>query len=553
MSFVVERLTFRYPAQESLALNGVDLAIAPGQVTWLTGALGSGTSTLLLLLSGLAPRLTGGERHGSVTFAGRDPVGGHPLVDGLGYLGAAPGLQLSGVTKRVHDEVAVGPMNLGWPRERILLAVATAMRRVGVEHLADRSPGALSGGETQRVLLAALLAAAPRVWLLDEPFSALDRLNRERVGALLRDLAHEGATVIVSCDDADAMVAVADRMVVLQRGAVVLDGSPQQLLAGDALLATGASTTDAATLAQAAGFPAPRPIDSITLLGRIVARPAQQVRSPTQSVAGPAAAPRLSFERVHFGYPAGAPVLDETNLLISAGEATGLFGTNGAGKSTLLRLAMALEQPTSGVVRTLDQATAGSGPEDFAPRIGFLFQQPERQLFAPSVRAECAVAPRLAGWAAGRIRTATDAVLGELELLDVADEHPYDLPLPRRRLVALASILVSDPILLLLDEPTAGLDGASRERVIAAVRQRVSHGVAVLAITHDAVFAHEALDRGLLLQQGRIVHDGAVRDLLNDHDLSRPAALAVGLRLGLPQGADRRRDVAKFLTSAQRM
>lgn len=553
MSFVIERLTFRYPAQESLALNGVDLAIAPGQVTWLTGALGSGTSTLLLLLSGLAPRLTGGERHGSVTFAGRDPAGGHPLVDGLAYLGPAPGLQLSGITKRVQDEVAVGPMNLGWPRERILAAVATAMGRVGVEHLADRSPGALSGGETQRVLVAALLAAAPRVWLLDEPFSALDRLNRERVGALLRAVAREGATVVVSCDDADAMVAVADRMVVLQRGAVALDGPPQQLLAGDALLATGASTTDAATLAGAAGLPAPRPIDSVTLLGRIVARPAHQVLSPTRSVAVPLAVPRLAFERVRFGYPAGPPVLDETNLLISEGEATGLFGTNGAGKSTLLRLAMALEQPTSGVVRTLDQATAGSAPEELAPRVGFLFQQPERQLFAPSVRAECAVAPRLAGWAAARIRTATDAVLKELELLDVAEEHPYDLPLPRRRLVALASILVSDPILLLLDEPTAGLDGASRERVIAAVRQRLSRGVAVLAITHDAVFAHEALDRGLLLQQGRIVQDGAVRDVLDDHELSRPAALAVGLRLGLPLGADRRRDVAKLLTSAQRM
>ena len=256
---------------------------------------------------------------------------------------------------------------------------------------------------------------------------------------------------------------------------------------------------------------------------------------------------------MQFGYASGPPVLTETNLTIATGEAVGLFGKNGAGKSTLLRLAMALEQPTSGLVQTLGEATTGRGPEDLAPQVGFLFQQPERQLFAPSVHAECAVAPTLAGWHPDRIREAANGVLAELDLLDAADEHPYDLPLPRRRLVALASILVTDPILLLLDEPTAGLDGASRERVVAALRRRVARGVTALVITHDASFAHEALDRGLLLHHGRIVHDGAVRDVLDDTELSRPAALAVALRLGLPIGGDRRRDVAAVLSSTEWM
>lgn len=549
MRYVAERLTFRYPAQSTLALDCLDITFAPGQVTWLTGALGSGTSTLLLALSGLAPRITGGERSGNLTCDSRDPATRHPLVDGVAYLGPAPSLQLSGVAKTVRDEVAVGPMNLGWARDRIIAAADAAMERTGVTHLADRAPGTLSGGETQRVLLAALLASAPRAWLLDEPFSALDRINRERVGALLREFARDGATVIVSCDDADAMAAVADRVVVLQRGRVALDGTPTDLLAGDALLATGASTTDAATLAQLAGLKAPRPITTPALLQRVAARP-NHAATPMTTVPPPASGtPRLTLEQVRFGYPAGPLVLTETNLVIGSGESVGLFGKNGAGKSTLLRLAMALEQPTGGVVRTLDTPTTGAGPEDFAPRVGFLFQQPERQLFASSVRSECAVAPTLAGWTAERTREATAGVLAELDLLDAADEHPYDLPLPRRRLVALASILVTDPILLLLDEPTAGLDGASRERVVAAIRRRVERGVTVLAITHDASLAHEALDRGVLLQAGRIVHDGAVRDVLDDNELSRPAALAVALRLGLPIGADRRQNVAEVLSS----
>ena len=553
MRFGTQQLTFRYPAQEQLALDGVTLAIHPGTVTWLTGALGSGTSTLLLALSGLAPRLTGGERGGTVACAGRDPADRPPLLEGIGYLGPAPALQLSGVAKTVRDEVAVSPTNLGWSRERIVAAVGEAMRRTGVADLADRAPGALSGGETQCVLLAALLAAAPRVWLLDEPFSALDRKSRHAIGALLRELADDGATVIVSCDDADAMVDVADRLVVLQRGTVVLDGIPKVLLAGDALLAAGASTTDAATLAAAAGYTAPRPISTQALLSQLPPQAHLQVTAlPSPVVIAPGMT-RLALEQVQFAYPSGPPIVSDGNVLVTAGDAVGLFGANGAGKSTLLRLAMALEHPTGGVVRTLGESTAGRGPEDLAPRVGFLFQQPERQLFAASVRAECAVAPILAGWAPAHILEATSGVLAELDLLDVADEHPYDLPLPRRRLVALASILVTDPILLLLDEPTAGLDGASRTRVVDVIRNRVALGVAVLAITHDAAFAHEALDRALLLQQGRIVHDGVVRDVLNDNELRRPAALAAALQLGLPGGADRGRDVINALTSTLRI
>lgn len=252
----------------------------------------------------------------------------------------------------------------------------------------------------------------------------------------------------------------------------------------------------------------------------------------------------LSFAEVGFAYSGGAAVLASVSFAVAAGEGVGLFGANGAGKSTLLRLAMALEQPSTGAIMTLDRPTLGLNPEDLAPRAGFLFQQPERQLFATSVRSECSLAPRLAGWERARVSAAVTAVLSELGLSDTAEEHPYDLPLPRRRLVALAAILAADPDLLLLDEPTAALDFTSRELVIRAVRARVERGKAVLAITHDAVFAHEALERGLLLERGRVVHDGPTRDVIDDQRLVRPAALAVALVLGLPPGQDRRADVA---------
>jgi energy-coupling factor transport system ATP-binding protein len=164
-----------------------------------------------------------------------------------------------------------------------------------------------------------------------------------------------------------------------------------------------------------------------------------------------------------------------------------------------------------------------------------------------SVRAECALAPRLAGWTADRTHAAVRATLQELGLADTADDHPYDLPLPQRRLVALAAILAADPELILLDEPTAALDFASRERVIDVIRERIRRGRTVVAITHDADFAHEALERGLVLEGGRPVHDGPVRTIIDDQRMVRPAALAIALALGIPAGRDRRADIAGTL------
>jgi energy-coupling factor transport system ATP-binding protein len=250
---------------------------------------------------------------------------------------------------------------------------------------------------------------------------------------------------------------------------------------------------------------------------------------------------------VGFRYPGGPVVFDGVSFEVRPGEAVGLFGPNGSGKSTLLRLAMALEQPMTGTIRTLERATTGLHPENLAPRVGFLFQQPERQLFATSVRGECAVALQLAGWSASRIEGAVSEVLEELGLAEVATEHPYDLPLPRRRLVALASILVAGPELVLLDEPTAGLDATSRERVIKVIRDRVAGGLAALVITHDAIFAHETLGRAIQLREGYLIDDGPARNVLEGTRMTRPAALAVAIELGIPTGRDGRDAVASEL------
>ena len=269
---VLQGVTFAYPGARVPALSGVTLELRPGEVTWIYGPLGAGASTLLMAIAGLAPRHTGGTLEGPVSVSGHDPATEYrnpELLGRVAYVTASPRVQLSEVAATVFEEVAFAPANLGWPRERIGRSVAAAMDRLGVGHLALRAPTTLSGGEMQRVVIASMLALDPAVWLLDEPSTALDRAGRVAVGELMREAAAGGATVVVATEDADGMLEVADRLVVLSGGRVALDGSPKQILRGEELWGTGVGSTSVATLAHRAhalngaapGLQPPYPLD----------------------------------------------------------------------------------------------------------------------------------------------------------------------------------------------------------------------------------------------------------------------------------------------------
>ena len=256
----------------------------------------------------------------------------------------------------------------------------------------------------------------------------------------------------------------------------------------------------------------------------------------------------LSFDRVAFDY-GGGPVLRDVSFTVEAGQGVALFGPNGAGKTTVTRLAMGLLHPREGLVTTVGRETTGLGPEDLADVAGYLFQQPEAQLIERTVRSEIAFGPTCLGWNPERIAQSVASVMNELDLSAEVETHPYDLPLARRRIVALGSTLVSGPKLLLLDEPTAALDRNSRELVVQVLRRRLDQGVAVLAVTHDPGFAIECLDRSLVLGAGVIEIDAATISVLGagDPDLPLPPATRLARALGFPATVYRTRDVAREL------
>lgn len=258
----------------------------------------------------------------------------------------------------------------------------------------------------------------------------------------------------------------------------------------------------------------------------------------------------IRFEQVTFRY-ASADVLRDLSLQVGTGESVALFGANGAGKSTILRLCMALLHPRAGRVQVAGHDTNGRAPEDLAGDVGYLFQRPEDQLVRTSVLAEVGYGPERLGWTPEKVEQGAREVLERIGLADQAATHPYDLPLPKRRLVALASVLVTKPKVLLLDEPTALLDRHGRALVAEVVREAAAGGCSILAVVHDPAFAIEALDRAVALVDGRVVEDGSVEQVLRSGaaGLGLPPAAAAATGAGIKASSLRMEDLAAALAA----
>lgn len=517
-----EDVSFRYRDDAPLILQGVDLDIGEGELCLVAGTTGAGKSTLLRAINGLVPHFTGGILSGRVTVAGRD-TRTHPpreLADVVGMVLQDP--ERGFVTDLVEDELAYGMESLGLPADVMRKRVEETLDLMGLAELRNRPLLSLSGGQRQRVAIGAVLTTHPSALVLDEPTSALDPGAAEEVLAAIQRLVHDlGMTVVMSEHRLERVVQYADSM-------VLLDGAKVQFGAVADLMTHAPVAPPVVQLGRLAGW-SPLPLSirdarrasaglraSLQEAGTTVVSVQESTDLP-KSAPHQVSVPRLRCSQVRFRY---GPVhaLTGADLAVPGGSIVALMGRNGAGKSTLLKSAVGLLRPLAGSVRVDGVDPASLSGEDLVRTIGFVPQEPGDLLCAETVAAECALADEDADLAAGT----TAALLAQLAP-DVPDHaHPSDLSEGQRLSLVLAIVLASRPPLLLLDEPTRGLDYPSKARLVANLRSLRDTGTAILMSTHDVELVAEVADEVVILAEGEVVAAGPTGQIVTASPLFAP-------------------------------
>ena len=521
----LSHVTYTYPRQSRPALERVSLRLAEGSFTLVVGASGSGKSTLLRTLNGLTPHFYGGTFAGRVRVAGADPIAQTPRRMGrhVGFVFQDPEAQF--VVSTVEDELAFGMENFGLPPALMRQRIETLLDRLGIRALRGRRIDQLSGGEKQRVAIASVLALQPRVLALDEPTSQLDPAGAAHVLAALEDLhQQEGLTVLLAEHRVERVIELAQAVLTVDAGRADL-GPPGERLAGHAL------APPVTRLARLLGWPgAPLTVEAARALVAPQPLPTSSAR-PRIPAAGDLA---LALDDVAFDYPTG-PVLSEVSFQARQGEVVALMGPNGSGKTTLLRLVMGLLRARRGTVSVVGQTVRGGETDRLARRVGYVPQDPGALLFADTVRDEVLFTRRAHGLAG------EGDVLDRLGLRELADRYPRDLSVGQRQRVALAAILAADPALLLLDEPTRGLDAPQKAELAALLRGLAAEGRAVVVTTHDVEFTAALADRVVILEQGQVVEDAPTAEVMR----RRPAYASQVARLFPDSGWLTPEDVAR--------
>ena len=555
-SLQVEALRFAYPplgqeAQSAWVIDRLDLSAGAGEWLAIMGASDAGKTTLCLLASGLAPSLTGGTQEGHVRIAGRDTVQYPPpaLATHAGLLFQDPAAQLLNPT--VESEIAWGLENIGIPPAEMRLRIGRALSLFGIERLRHRSPLTLSGGEKKRVALASVLVMEPLLLVLDEPMGGLDPSGRDDVLAALSELLHERSTTILMTEsDAEAVACLATRLTVLAGGRLVIDDAPRPVLTRpEQLREAGTSVPQMAQLAAMLNQRSGSSFDFLSVeearhalvrwLGAApaISPPVQQAESSLPSPA-PAAAGEAAIETNGLWYwyaDENAPVLRGVDLRINVGEIVGLVGANGSGKTTLIKHLNGLLRPRRGSVRILGQDGRGRSIGEMARSVGFLFQSPEQQIFSATVREEIAFGPRNLGLDSAAVEKRVSGALERFDLAGVERLPPAILSHSTRRRLALASLAAMEPPILVLDEPTVGLDASGRDDLVRWVREQQSAGRTILVTTHDMALLAELAPRVVVLSEGTIAADGSPAQVFDRPHLLAKASLAAPPIVALSQ------------------
>ncbi len=548
----LESLSFTYNGTRQPALDSINLEIGDGEFVLITGASGSGKSSLCRCFNGLVPHFYGGTIGGRAEVQGQD-TRQHPtreMATMVGMVFQDPENQL--VTTDVEREIAFGLENLGFPKTLIARRIEEALDTVGIADLRFRQLGELSGGEKQKVAIASVLALHPEVLVLDEPTSELDPKGAEEVLSLVQRLNDElGITVALVEHRLDRVIHLVDRLIVMDEGKILADGSPRQVIANHRIDAAGVGIPPVIRLVRELrdhGIHIEETPLTVKEARLILNKAIGRVKAP--AFAGDNrtdGSPVISAHRLWYTYPDKTAALKDISLTISQGEFVAVMGRNASGKTTLVKHFNGLLLPSRGRVAVGGTDTRESSTARLSREVGYVFQNPNDHLFADTVEEEIAFSLKRRGVGQAEIGALVDHMLDRFDLTRYRHSYPRYLSGGEKQRVALASVLVARPRVIILDEPTRGMEYRLKRELMAYLSDYRKEGNIVILVTHDVETVAEYADRVILLSEGRIVTDGSRRDILSRALLFSPQINRLAQALGRFGVADNTLTVAEMI------
>ncbi len=565
----VKDVTFTYSGAQRHALERVSLAVAEGEFVGVIGPSGAGKSTLAGVMSGAVPHHFAGELYGACLVDGKDTCE-VTLTDVSRLVGSVlQDIDAQFVASNVRDELLFGLENFGVTHDEIPARMQQALETVGIEDLRDREIATLSGGQKQKVAIAAILALRPRVLVLDEPTAALDPVSSTLVFETLCEVNRlAGITVVVIEQKVALLSEYCSRVVVLDQGKLVFDDTPRKVFShGERLREIGVDSPRVARVSNslaAAGLcelgkPALSVDEAAALVARIVgegvrgavvegacAVPAVPSVPSNATVCDPSiggdssssartSEPVARFEGVGYSYPGGGASVRALDFEVFPGEIVGIVGQNGAGKTTFTKLLNGLLKPAEGNVVVAGLNTREVPTSRIARHVSTLFQNPDRQICKDTVLDEVAFGLLLQGVSLDEASARAKATCERFGL--PLDEAPFSLSRGQRQMVALASVVVGEPQIIVLDEPTCGLDYRECMTVMETVRDMAAAGSAVVMVCHDMEVVSDFADRLVVMANGEILGRGTCADVFANDGLMQgafvepPQAIALAKRL----------------------
>lgn len=544
MSFIeVEHLKYKYPHTDRLALDDLSFTIEKGEFIGIIGENGAGKSTLSQAFMGLVPHFHKGAYGGKVVVDGME-VKNVPVSETCQKVGLVfqnPFNQLSGAKDTVFHEIAFGLQNMGVPREEMEKRIEDVLKLLDIEAYKDRNPFDLSGGQMQRVAIASVLVMQPQVMILDEPTSQLDPQGTEEVFKAVDTLTNLGITIIMIEQKIEKMASYCDRMLLMNKGKLIDFDTPSKILNRDDIAEYGIRPLFVTKICEKYGVKKEDGLYPITLEEvmdlkdsykdnplfsdkELLAKECHTKSEKEQAESENAIEEIFSVESLNFNYLENVPVLKNVELKLD-NRPTAIIGQNGAGKTTFVKLLKGLLKPVSGNVLLKGTNIADKTVAALAGQVGYVFQNPDDQIFKYNVLQEVMFGPLNIGMSK---EEAEKKALEALELVGLStekDKNPYDLELNERKMIAVASVVAMNPEVIILDEPTIAQDDKGRETIRNVINKMHDDGKLVIAILHDMDFVEESFERIIVMAKGEVLADGTAQEVFVEENILKKARI----------------------------